>query len=395
MKILFLTQRVPYPPNKGDKLRSFNEIKFLSKKHQISLVCLTDNKKDIDHAHELSPYCHSINIVFLSKIQSKVQSLLALVSSKPLSLSYFYSRELKAIVDLKLREECYDVIFIYCSSMAQYVEHVQNIPKVIDLVDIDSEKWRQYSTHASFPMKYLYRLEGFRLRKYEVLLARTFQHCFFVSEKEADDFRKVVCRCPTVTPILNGVDSELFRPSPEPYDPHSLVFTGAMDYFANVEAVLYFVREILPLIQNIVPNVKFYVVGSNPTKEIVVLPKTYPSVIVTGYVDSVQPYVANSAVFVAPMRIARGVQNKILESMAMGVPVVTTSLGFEGITAILNKDIFVADLPKCFANQVIQLMQDYNLRRTISEESRKTVVNFYDWKTNLEKLEQILNNVIK
>lgn len=390
MNILFLAQRVPFPPNKGDKLRSFNEIKFLSQKNSISLVCLTDNRNDKGFATELHKYCRSVDIVYLSRLNSKVQSACGLLFPRPLTLSYFHSNRLQAVVDHKLQNESFDAIMVYCSSMAQYVEQVNTIPKLIDFVDVDSEKWSQYSTYARFPMRYLYLLESRRLRRYEALLAETFQHCIFVSKKEADDFIRLVCTSPTVTSIPNGVDGALFQPSSEPYDRQSLVFTGAMDYFANVEAVLYFVSEIFPIIQKTVPDVKFYVVGSNPAKELCRLAKTDPHIIVTGSVDSVQPYVVKSAVLVAPMRIARGVQNKILEAMAMGVPVVTTSLGFEGIAATPNKDIFIEDLSERFANKVLELMLDDRLRMELSENSRKTVEANYDWSKNLSKLEDIL-----
>jgi polysaccharide biosynthesis protein PslH len=390
MNILFLSQRIPFPPNKGDKLRSFNEIKYLSRKHKISLVCLTDNSADMKYAADLREYCDSVDIVFLPRLKSKMQSVGALFSSHPLTRSYFYAKDLQAIVDCKLSNETYDAIFVYCSSMAQYVEQVTDIPKIIDFVDVDSEKWRQYSSYARFPLKHLYRLESRRLRRYEAWLAKTFQHCIFVSKKEADDFGNLVCSCPTVTPIPNGVDGDLFQPSPAPYAPHALVFTGAMDYFANVEAVLFFVREILPLIRQSLPQVTLTVVGSNPAAEIQALPKTDPAVFVTGSVGSVQPYVVNSAVFVAPMRIARGVQNKILEAMAMGVPVVTTPLGFEGISAAPGKDLFVEDLPERFAQRVIELMLDRRLRKAVSESSRTAVESHYDWPQNLEKLEHIL-----
>jgi len=391
MNILFLSQRVPFPPNKGDKLRSFNEIKFLSRNNNISLVCLTDNPDDLKPGQGLQSCCASVDVIYLPKLKSKAQSASALFSSHPLTLSYFYSNDLQEVVDGKLRNEQFDVIFVYCSSMAQYVEHVNTIPKIIDFVDVDSEKWLQYATYARFPMNHLYRLEGRRLRKYEALLAETFQHCILVSEKEVDDFRNMVCPCPTVTPISNGVDGDMFQPSPGSYNRSALVFTGAMDYFANVETVLFFVRNILPIIQRSIAGVTFTIVGSNPTPEIQSLAASHANITVTGSVDQVQPYVVNSAVFVAPMLIARGVQNKILEAMAMGVPVVTTSLGFEGITAVPGKDIFVEDQPERFAGRVIELMRDDGLRMETSRNSRKTVESFYDWTLNLEKLEHILS----
>lgn len=390
MKILFLSQRIPYPPNKGDKLRSFNEIKFLSRNHQIDLVCLTDNERELDYVNGLKKYCHSVDVVPLSKSRSKLQAGIGLLTGKPLTAAYFYSHQLQTIVDRKLHQNTYDVIFIFCSSMARYVEQVTDIPKVIDFVDVDSEKWRQYATYAKFPMNQLYRLESRRLRTYEVKLASSFQHSFFVSKKETEDFRRLVCGCETATPILNGVDIEAFCPSNEPYNPHMLVFTGAMDYFANIEAVLYFVRRILPLIQKVIPEVRFTVVGSNPSQEICKLPKTHTNVSVTGFVEAVQPYVLKSAVLVAPMRIARGVQNKILEGMAMGVPVVTSSLGFEGISATPDRDLFVEDDPQRFADQVIELMQNPDLRQKASCNARKTVELHYGWETNLVMLEQVL-----
>ncbi|GFE60842.1 TIGR03087 family PEP-CTERM/XrtA system glycosyltransferase [Geobacter sp. AOG2] len=390
MKILYLSQRIPYPPNKGDKLRAFNEIKHLSKHHEISLFCLTDNYQKMGIPDELNQLCKSIDVVHLSKIQSKLQSSLAIFSDIPLTLSYFYSKKLKEMINMKLIDGQYDLIFVYCSSMAQYVDHVQHIPKLIDFVDVDSEKWNQYATYASFPMRLLYRIESYRLRKYEALIAENYQHGIFVSENEAADFKKMVCPCSTITPILNGVDCEMFTPGTEPYERNSLIFTGAMDYYANVEAVLYFVDQILPLIKNKIDNVKFYIVGSNPTKEIILLAKKDTSIIVTGYVEAVQPYMSNAAVFVAPMRIARGVQNKILEAMAMGVPVVTSSLGYEGITAKQGEDIFVEDTPELFAMRVIELVEDAELRRAVSEKSRKNVESCYNWQMNLGKLEELL-----
>lgn len=390
MKILFLTQRVPYPPNKGDKLRSFNEIKYLSQHHDISLVCLADNIADIQYKDELLKYCSSVDIFYLSQVRSKINTAVALFTGTPLTLAHFYSSGLNNVVQQKLQTDIFDLIFVYCSSMAQYVEKLTTIPRVIDFVDVDSEKWAQYAMYARFPMNLVYRLESHRLRVYEKVIAESFQHCFLVSEKEVDDFRRLVCPIDTLTPILNGVDLERFHPSAEPYDPNVIVFTGAMDYFANVEAVLYFAREILPLIKDKIPKVKFYVVGSNPAAELLSLARNNPNIVVTGYVDQVQPYMAKAAVFVAPMRIARGVQNKILEAMAMGVPVVTTSLGFEGVTADPNNDILIVDEPSIFADSVVSVMENVMLRKILSKTGRIVIQNNYDWNINLEKLDDTL-----
>ncbi|GAK59419.1 glycosyl transferase, group I [Candidatus Vecturithrix granuli] len=390
MNILFLSQRVPFPPKKGDKLRSFNEIKFLARTHQIFLACLTDNQEDFHYEDKLKAYCQSVDIVLHSSLRSNIQALCSICSSKPLTLGYFYSKQLYTIIKHRLEEQQIDLIFVYCSSMAQYVEHIQHIPKVIDFVDIDSEKWHQYTRYARFPQKFIYRLESQRLRTYEIFLANTFQHCFLVSEKEVADFQKLVCPCSRMTPILNGVDTEMFHPSSEPYDPTAIVFTGAMDYWANVETVRYFCHEILPRIQRAIPEVKFYIVGRDPSPEVQALGKNQTNIIVTGSVEHIQPYVLKSVVFIAPMRIARGVQNKILEAMAMGVPVVTNSLGFEGIIAEPGQSVLVEDQPDQFAEQVIRLMNDPSLRNTLAQNAREVIEKYYNWDTNLEKLEHIL-----
>jgi sugar transferase (PEP-CTERM/EpsH1 system associated) len=362
----------------------------LSRNHEISLVCLADNGRDVEHAEALRTWCRSVDVVYLPRFVSKMRSAVSLFSSRALTLGFFYSRKLRSLINRKLRDEKFDLIFIYCSSMAQYVEDVRTIPRVIDFVDVDSEKWLQYSCYARFPYTWLYALESRRLRRYEKQLAQSYQHCFLVSEKEAEDFRRLVSPCQALTPILNGVDGDLFQPSGERYDPNTLVFTGAMDYFANVEAVSYFAREILPRICSVMPDVKFYVVGSNPADELYALARGNPNIVVTGYVDQVQPYMAKAAVFVAPMRIARGVQNKILEAMAMGVPVVTSSLGFEGISAVPGRNLFVEDEAEDFARRVVSLMTNPALRQEISCNGLRIVGENYNWATNLKELDRVL-----
>jgi sugar transferase (PEP-CTERM/EpsH1 system associated) len=394
MHILYLSQRVPFPPNKGDKLRSFNQIKYLSRFHDISLVCLADNDLDLKHGSALEAYCKSVHIVPLSPFCSRLNVCKAIFTHKPLTQAYFYSKGLRQIVEDKLRHEMFDLIFVYCSSMAQYVEDVKNLPKVIDYVDVDSEKWAQYALYAKFPFRQIYRIEDRRLRRYETLLCKKFQGGFLVSEQEVNDFNQLVTPCHTIVPLLNGVDLDMFQPSERPYDPRRIVFTGVMDYFANVETVLYFYREIFPHIKKEIPCAKFYVVGSNPVRELIDLAKEDHDIIITGYVENIQPYVQQSSVFVAPMRIARGVQNKILEAMAMGVPVVTNSLGFSGVSATAGTEILVEDNPVNFARQVVNLMKDTEWRKRVSQCARKAVEDRYTWSANLSGFNSALSEVV-
>ena len=395
MNILFLAHRIPYPPTKGDKIRSFHEIRFLSQRHNISLVCLADDENDLQYSRDLEEYCQSVDVVYLSPRLAKLRALCYLPSKIPLSLPYFFSKQLQTIVDQKLREECFDVIFVYSSSMAQYVEHVHGVPRVMDFVDIDSDKWTQYAKHTSFPYSVVYRSEGRRLRAYEASVAKSFAHSLLVSPKEAEDFRALVSSEAIVSSVSNGIDLQMFKPSQEPYNPHRLTFVGAMDYFANVETMLYFVQEILPFIQQAIPEVMLYIVGSKPPVEITRLAEHHANIIVTGFVDKIQPYMEKTAVFVAPMRIGRGINNKILEAMAMGVPVVSSSLGFDGIPGIPGQDLFVEDEPEAFASQVVRLMKEPDLRKQFSLRGRQVVEAHCDWESNLKYLEAILLQLVQ
>jgi sugar transferase (PEP-CTERM/EpsH1 system associated) len=344
----------------------------------------------LDHAATLRQYCASVDVVYQPLFKSRLQTIAALPSSRPLTLAHFYSIRLQALIHAKLQEQSFDLIFIYCSSMAQYVEHVSGIPRIIDFVDVDSEKWHQYAQHARFPLRLIYRLESRRLRRYEQKIIGLFDHGVLVSEKETVDFKRLVADAENLTPLLNGVDTDMFSPSEEAYEPTAIVFTGAMDYFANVDAVLYFAQHILPLIKQQIPEARLYVVGSNPDKRLIEFAESDPAVVVTGFVDAVQPYMHRAAVFVAPMRIARGVQNKILEAMATGLPVVTSSLGFEGIRAVPGRDLFVEDDPVRFADQVVRLLHDPGQRRTVGHAARETVVKQYSWASHLQRLEDLI-----
>ncbi len=391
MKVLFISQRVPYPPNKGDKLRSFNEIVHLSQYHEIDLFCFADDKKDLQYKDELKKYCKNVTIVEGSSFKSNLRTLLALATFKPLSPAYFYSSTLNKKVNSAISKNNYDVLFAYCSSMAPYIDKYTNIKKVIDFVDVDSEKWHQYTSFAGFPKNLIYSIESRRLRKYEKSIASNYDHSFLVSEKEVEDFKSLVFDTNKITPILNGVDTEKFSNSESEYNHNNIVFTGAMDYFANIESVLYFVNNIFPIILKEIPDAHFYIVGSKPDKSLLELASQNSNITVTGFVDSVLPYMHDAAVFAAPMQIARGVQNKILEAMSAGTPVVTNQRGFEGITAEPGKDLIVENDPKLFAKECIRIMKDQKYRDSFVQKGLKCIKNNYSWKINLEKLNSIIS----
>lgn len=391
MNILYLAHRIPYPPNKGDKIRSFYQIRHLSKQHAVHLVCLVDEKEDLQHVATLEKYCASVDAHYRGKTTGKGLGLLALFTGRPLSVAAFYSGKLAQRVARRLDSQKIDRIFVFSSAMAEYVKNVAGIPSVIDFVDVDSAKWRLYAGHHRFPLSQIYRLEADRLARYEEAAAERFDHSLFVSEAEAALFRRQV-KNRLISAIPNGVDLERFIPNDRgpslPKEP-VIVFTGAMDYFPNVDGVQYFCESIFPLIRQVLPEARFCIVGRNPTRQVSALGRQ-PNVTVTGSVPDVRPYLAQARVAVAPLRIARGIQNKILESMAMGLPVVGTSQVFGGIQAAPGDGVRVADAPEAFAQAVLELLGDNDLQRECSLRARRYVEHHHRWDAHGRRLEELL-----
>lgn len=394
MKILYLSHKIPYPPNRGGKIRPFYTISHLSKQHSVVVACLLESKNEFEYIEPLQKICAGVHAVFLSPVTSILRTPWYLFTNKPFTLPYFYSPKLKKVIDELLKKESFDLILVHSSSMAQYVIDYSGIPKIMDFVDVDSDKWRQYSIYSNLPFSLVYHLEWLRLKKYEIAIGNSFEHCIFTSKFEEEIFKKYINneQIP-ITIVPNGVDFEYFKPTTQAYEPNTLILTGKMDYFPNVDGALYFSHHILPLIREDIPDVKFYIVGLAPTKAIQKLGKD-KNIIVTGYVKDVRPYLQKASVCVVPLRIARGIQNKILEAMAMGLPVVTTSKPFEGINATPNQDLFVEDNPYEFAKRTIELLKDAELRNKVSLLARKKVVETHNWSVNIQRFNEIIEKYI-
>lgn len=392
MNLLYLAHRIPYPPNKGEKIRAFHQIKYLAEKHAIHLVCFVDEPEDLPHVDVLKRYCASVEIVYRKKILTKLLAALALFTRQPLSVFSFYSAALARKVAAKLKPDQCDAIFVVSSAMAKYVMHVQDIPKIIDLVDVDSEKWRHYAAFHTFPLSWVYRLEAKRLARYEDAILRSFDRSILISSEEA---RLVQQRAPgrPVSVVSNGVDFEYFSPCrQDEHDqaPPVLVFVGVMDYFPNVDAVEYFCSEIFPIIIRQEPKALFYIVGRTPSQRVVQLGKL-KNVRVTGSVPDVRPYLRKATVAVAPFRLARGVQNKILEAMAMALPVVGTPVAFEGIGAHEEDGVWIRETPQDFALAVCDIFHRTSKMRTQwGRQARRYVERRHQWREQGVKLEELL-----
>jgi sugar transferase (PEP-CTERM/EpsH1 system associated) len=395
MNILYLAHRIPYPPNKGDKIRSYHQIRHLARNHNVYIACFVDDPDDFQHADHLKEICKDVRVVPLRRWVGQARSIWSLISGKSISVGYYGSSGMRSAISSLLEQVKIDLAFIFSSTMAQFIFNRKGLKKVMDFVDVDSEKWRQYAELARFPMSAIYRMEAGRLKFYEMNVARRVDCSFFVTEAERDLFATFSEGC-RLEVVHNGVDSNYFRRSEAtalngtpPYG----VFVGAMDYFPNIDAVGYFANEILPKIWEELPEFEFEIVGRNPPDDVTRLAAKDRRIRVHGTVPDVRPYLERATVSVAPLRIARGVQNKVLEAMAMGVPVVATRDAFEGIRATPDRDLIVVDDPAEMASAVVRIARDSALRIDLSQSGRALVEKEYGWGGQMEYLEAILAGV--
>ena len=394
--ILFLVHRIPFPPNKGDKIRSFHLLEYLADRYNVHLAAFVDNADDWRHEDELSAYCKTVFLRPLSPGLAKLKSLRGFLTGEALSLPFYRDRKMQENVDSILKLQDVRLVVCFSSVMSQYVagSDRSGLTRVADFVDMDSDKWRQYSCKKKFPMNLVYAREASRLLAFEKRIAAEFNTCLFVSSKEAELFSVHAPESAhKVGYFNNGVDSGFFDPGKPFDDPvypktNVIVFTGAMDYWANIDAVVWFAVEVLPRLQERLTSVFFYIVGSNPAGQVLDLAKN-SAVIVTGEVKDTRPYLAHADLVVAPLRIARGIQNKVLESLAMSKPVVLTSAALEGID---EKDIFsglVADDPSSFADACIRQLENPD-RADWGRRAREFIKREYNWDSNLARLDQCL-----
>jgi sugar transferase (PEP-CTERM/EpsH1 system associated) len=394
-ELLFLAHRIPYPPNKGDKIRSFNLLKHLARDYRVHLGAFIDDPQDWRHVSELKALCSETCFVDLHPARAKLRSLAGLFTGEALTLPYYRNRKLQAWVRRLLADHPIRRVFVFSSAMAQYVDgSMPGVRRVLDFVDMDSDKWRQYAAGHPWPLGWVYRREADRLFACERRLANTFETSLFVSEAEARLFTQHAPEtADRVGFIENGVDTDFFSPDreyPNPYakDEKVLVFTGAMDYWANADAVTWFARRVFPEIRARIPAARFYIVGSRPTKEVLRLGDV-AGVCVTGAVPDIRPYLAHAHVAVAPLRIARGVQNKVLEAMAMGRPVLASPQAMDGIRVFPGVELLVTDIPEEMAQRAIALLTEGDRGQT-GQQRRECVLHHYNWTTNLQRIGRML-----
>lgn len=396
MKILFLAHRLPYPPDKGEKIRSFNILKHLANHHEVHLVCWADGEHDLQAARALKELVPHLHVVPFRPLRQRLQMLRALFSDKPLTVHYFYADELRKQIDALLRSIEFDALYVYSSNMAEYVLEAKIPIRLIDFCDLDSEKFKQYAAIHKPPMSWLYRLEGRRLVRYEKRVAEEFNHVIFINAGEKHLFDNGQSNGKTSV-LSNGVDLRQYfgdalpngRPAASNDSP-ALVFTGTMDYLPNIDAAAWFAENVFPKIKSILPGAQFHILGRRPAKSIRKLHDPDKAIFVSGYVEDLRARMQSADVFVAPMRIARGMQTKLLEAMACGVPVVTSPTAAKGIGAWPSREVLVAETEAEYARQVLHVLFNPRLRDGLRKRAFEFIKQKFDWKKNLQQLDALI-----
>ena len=390
MKILFISPLLPHPhADHASAFMTYKTIKHLSQRHDISLISFIRSEKEREHTRHLIDHCSRVGTVFLPQNSfRKFWVRTNLLTLKPIAISHGYCREMRDKVSYMVRREKFDIVQIEYSTMGQYVSEVLNSATILNLPDLMFVQAKKYVKNLRYSRKKLeWFIDGLLSRHYESRLCAKFDRVLAISQK----IKEILLDCNpalSVSVIPTGVDIPKIKKSHAAGNGSDLIFMGAMWRPENIDAILYFQRSVLKLIRKVIPAVSLTIVGGSPSEEVKRLALD-SGIRVTGYVEDLLPYYLKSDVSIAPMRIAGGVQCKILDAMAAGLPVITTSQGNEGIGARPEKEIIVADSPNDFAERTVELLQNGYLRKTISQRGLDFVRSNFSWEQNIEKLEKI------
>ena len=392
MRILMLAHRIPYPPDTGDKTRAYHIMRYLARRHEVTVGFLVDDRADLAGLSALRDEVGDLEFGQIWKPWSLLKGAVGLATGSAVTVGYFRSRTLRRSLARRVDGTGYDLIYASSSPMAQYARPL-GPPVVMDLVDVDSDKWAQYGTHSRGALRWLYETEGRRLQAVEADIARWADRCILATRAE-ETLLKSFAPWARTEVIPNGIDLEYFRPAEAEAGPPGIIFTGAMDYLPNVDAVKYFCQDILPLVRRAIPDIPFYIVGLNPHADVQRLAEI-PGVVVTGRVPDVRPYYSRASVCVAPLRMGRGVQNKVLQAMAMGLPVIASPAAHRGLEAKPGEHLHVEDDASAFARQVVRLLRAPSERQAMARQARAFVEVHHAWATGCGRLERILQTVAR
>ncbi|MFA8300331.1 MAG: glycosyltransferase [Hyphomicrobiales bacterium] len=388
MKIAVILPRVPYPLEKGDKLRAFHQIKYLSKNNDIYLYALDADNTDIEHAKlHLSPYCKEINIYRLLPSKITANLLKAFVKGLPLQVGYFFSKSVHKEIQKAISLLKPDHIYCQLIRTAEYAKN-SSVPRTIDYQDVFSMGAKRRVNSASWALKPILWMEYKRLQRYETRVFSLFNNKTIISIPDRDFIRHP--QKEDIAIIRNGVDFEFFNPEYKKDIRFDLTFTGNMSYAPNINAAIYLIKEIMPIVWKHFPNVTVQLAGATPDKKVLALASDKVSV--TGWIDDIRDSYASTRIFIAPMQIGTGLQNKLLEAMAMKVPIITSELANKALKAEKDKEVLIGKTPEDYAMHIISLLDDDNRISQLTENAFSFVKENFSWDAATSMLEDLIKN---
>lgn len=380
MKLLFLANRVPYPPHRGDKLKIYNLAKRLCKEHDLTLLCFTERNEEKQHLPKLQEIFKEVHFVHLPLWQSVLNAASGLWRDAPFQVLYFKSAAMQHVVDKLLKENNFDAVHVQHLRMSPYLAHHAEVPRILDLPDAFSLYWKRRKDFPANPLKRMFEsIEQKKVYRYERTILVQFNKVL-VCSREDQEYLAKEHNADNVYLLPNGVDLSTFSGPPHDYSRiDTLLFTGNMDYAPNVDAVIYFSKEIWPEILKRHPQMSFVIAGQRPVLEVQALANGSNRVVVTGFVPDIAEMYQKASIVVAPLRFGAGTQNKVLEALAMGVPVVCSNIGFAGLGIGSGEGAFMETTPDGFINAIEKLIQSEDLRKSAGEKGASHVRQHFDW----------------
>jgi len=398
MKVLFVISQLPYPPDTGAKIRTFNLLKRVASDYEITLISFGREEKEKEKIEALRKFCK--RIILISEKKSKWTSFLCSIAGRlPYSIRRYYSSKMERLIKKLINSENFDLIHCDSLQMSFNLRSVNSIPKVLTEHNVESQIWQRWaSEEKNFLKRYFIKGQYKKISCYEFEILKMFDCCIAVSEED----KKIIeenSQIKKVWVVPNGVDCDYFDPDKMKSlhlleKEFSLIFTGSLDWYPNQDALIYFFTEIYPLLKKRIPQISINIVGRNPSKSILKFARRDNSINIVGRVEDIRPFIFASQIFVVPLRIGGGTRLKILEAMAMAKPVISTSVGAEGLGVTHEENIILADNPYEFASKILRLFEDKNLREKIGKNARQFVKEKYDWNIVAEKLVKVWKEMI-
>lgn len=394
-RVLLLTHRAPYPPDRGDRIRSYHLLKLLSRQFDVSLACTSEEPAWLQYHEKLSEFADRVAIEPISQTYGRIKGVCALATGKPVTPSTFYRKSLATTIRAWHEEKPFDAVLTFCTGMTYYARHLLrgSFPPpvhVLDLVDVDSAKWASYAEDTISPMRWVYGAEARRLRHIESGGRDHIDAVTVVSDREAEVYRDTVSDSAPLNVVGNGVDLDYFAPLPDT-DAHRIAFVGVLDYKPNADGVVWFANTVMPRLRRLVPDATFEIIGRNVIPRVAELARI-DGVEVVGSVSDVREHIGGAGAVIAPLLIARGVQNKVLEAMACARTVVCSPQAAAGVRATDGEHLLVADTanPDAWAKQLQNVLTNGEVRRTIAQAARVQVQSQYNWEAQLAPMVELL-----